>query len=182
VKAYLALKLVGDSPEREHMRRARDAILARGGAGGSNVFTRFLLRALRRAAVGGRSDRAGRNHAVAPWFPFHLSRVSYWSRTVLVPLLVLAAVKPRARNPRGVRIDELCTRRRPRALRWVRANHQSPVWFGIFAALDEALRVVVPLFPRRLRERAIAKAVAFVTERLNGENGVGAIFPRWPTP
>jgi squalene-hopene/tetraprenyl-beta-curcumene cyclase len=35
----------------------------------------------------------------------------------------------------------------------------------------------VPLFPRRLRERAIAKAVAFVTERLNGDNGLGAIFP-----
>ena len=31
VKAYLALKLVGDSPDAEHMRRAREAILARGG-------------------------------------------------------------------------------------------------------------------------------------------------------
>ena len=36
------------------------------------------------------------------WFPFHLDRVSYWSRTVIVPLLVLMALRPRARNPRGV--------------------------------------------------------------------------------
>jgi len=26
------------------------------------------------------------------WSPFHLSKVSYWSRTVLVPLLVLMAL------------------------------------------------------------------------------------------
>jgi squalene-hopene/tetraprenyl-beta-curcumene cyclase len=177
VKVYLALKLVGDSPELEHMRRAREAILARGGAGRSNVFTRFLL-ALFGALPWASVPIVPVEIMLLPrWFPFHLSRVSYWSRTVLVPLLVLAALKPRARNPRGIRIDELCSRQRPRALRWVRANHQSPAWFAVFAALDELLRVVVPLFPRRLRERAIAKAVAFVTERLNGDNGLGAIFP-----
>src|SRR5215468_6538923 len=37
VKAYFALKLAGDSPEADHMRRARDAILAHGGAGRTNV-------------------------------------------------------------------------------------------------------------------------------------------------
>ena len=33
------------------------------------------------------------------WFPFHLDKVSYWARTVMVPLLVLQALKPRARQP-----------------------------------------------------------------------------------
>ena len=28
------------------------------------------------------------------WFPFHLTKVSYWARTVIVPLLVLQALKP----------------------------------------------------------------------------------------
>ena len=41
------------------------------------------------------------------WFPFHLDKISYWSRTVIVPLLVLMALKPRARNPKNIRIDEL---------------------------------------------------------------------------
>ena len=41
------------------------------------------------------------------WFPIHLSKMSYWARTVIVPLLVLQAKKPLARNPRGVRVDEL---------------------------------------------------------------------------
>jgi squalene-hopene/tetraprenyl-beta-curcumene cyclase len=177
VKTYLALKLVGDSPEDEHMRRAREAILACGGAGRSNVFTRFLL-ALFGALPWASVPIIPVEIMLLPrWFPFHLSRVSYWSRTVLVPLLVLAALKPRARNPRGVRIDELCPKQRPRAIRWVRANHQSPAWFAVFAALDEILRLASPLFPRRIHKGAIAKAVAFVTERLNGDNGLGAIFP-----
>ena len=44
------------------------------------------------------------------WFPIHLSKMSYWARTVIVPLLVLAALKPVARNPRGVQVDELFAR------------------------------------------------------------------------
>src|SRR6266850_6652758 len=36
VKAYFALKAVGDAPDAPHMRRAREAILAHGGAGTTN--------------------------------------------------------------------------------------------------------------------------------------------------
>src|SRR5208337_3969656 len=43
VKAYFALKMIGDAIETPHMVRARAAILARGGAGRANVFTRILL-------------------------------------------------------------------------------------------------------------------------------------------
>ena len=177
VKAYFALKLIGDSPDAEHMRRARAAILAQGGAATVNVFTRILL-AL---------------HGIVPWtavpvipvevvflprwFPFHLSRVSYWTRCVMVPLLVLQALKPRARNPRGVHIDELFPESRPHAHRWARAAHQSRLRFALFAAIDLVLRGIEPLIPNALRRRAIDKAVAFVTERLNGEDGLGAIFP-----
>src|SRR5262249_28664032 len=42
VKAYLALKMIGDSIDAEHMRRAREALLARGGAERANVFTRIM--------------------------------------------------------------------------------------------------------------------------------------------
>ena len=43
VKAYYALKLIGDDPDANHMARARAAILARGGAARSSVFTRMSL-------------------------------------------------------------------------------------------------------------------------------------------
>src|SRR6201997_4342887 len=107
VKAYFALKMIGDSIDAEHMRRAREALLARGGAERANVFTRIML-----ALFGFIPWRAV---PVIPvevmllpkWFPFHLDKISYWSRTVIVPLLVLMAKKPRALNAKGVKIDEL---------------------------------------------------------------------------
>src|SRR5665213_1003831 len=43
VKAYFALKMIGDDIEAPYMARAREAILARGGASEVNVFTRFQL-------------------------------------------------------------------------------------------------------------------------------------------
>src|SRR3974390_2508353 len=43
VKAYFALKMIGDDPQAAHMREAREVVLAHGGAAASNVFTRFLL-------------------------------------------------------------------------------------------------------------------------------------------
>jgi squalene-hopene/tetraprenyl-beta-curcumene cyclase len=177
VKAYYALKLAGDPPTAEHMRRARDAILAHGGAGTANVFTRILM-ALHGVLSWSAVPVVPVELMLLPgWFPFHLSRVSYWTRTVLVPLLVLQALKPRARNPLGVRIDELFPEARPRARRLARAPHQSRLKFALFAVVDALLHGVEPLLPNRLRRRAIDRAIAFVTERLNGEDGLGAIFP-----
>jgi squalene-hopene/tetraprenyl-beta-curcumene cyclase len=177
VKAYFALKLVGDSPHAEHMRRARDAILAAGGAGKVNVFTRILL-ALHGILSWSVVPIVPVELMLLPrWFPFHLSRVSYWTRTVLVPLLILQTLKPRARNPEPVNIDELFPGSRPRVHRWARAAHQSRVPFALSAAGDVLLHWAEPLIPNRLRRRAIEHAVAFVTERLNGEDGLGAIFP-----
>ena len=102
VKAYFALKMIGDSIDAPHMARAREAILSRGGAANVNVFTRFLLSFF--------EVLTWRSVPVLPveimllpmWSPFHLNKISYWARTTMVPLMVLAALKPHARNPRGI--------------------------------------------------------------------------------
>ena len=177
VKAYFGLKMIGDDAQAPHMRRAREAILARGGAAASNVFTCSLL-----ALYG---ILQWRSVPVMPveitllpkWFPFHLDKVSYWARTVLVPLLVLMALKPKARNPRGVTIDELFTQPPQTVGPRPKAPHQKWFWFSFFRGIDALLRALEPVMPAGPRRRAIDRAVAFVTERLNGEDGLGAIFP-----
>ena len=177
VKAYLALKVIGDSPDAPHMRQAREAILAHGGAGTTNVFTRTLL-ALHDIIPWQAVPSIPVEIMYLPrWFPFHLFRISYWGRTVLAPLLVLQAMKPSSRHPHGVVIDELFSGPSARIRRAPRALHQSRPGFAVFALIDAMLRFTEPWFPTRPRKRAIAKAVAFVTERLNGEDGLGAIFP-----
>ena len=173
VKAYFALKAAGDPVDAPHMARARAAILAGGGARRCNVFTRILL-----ALFG---EVPWRAVPVMPveimlWSPFHIAKVSYWSRTVLVPLLVLMALRPRARNPLGITVRELFLEP-PEAVRdWIGGPTSSPLSVA-FGMLDRLLRVAEPFFPADARRRAIDKAVAFVTERLNGEDGLGGIFP-----
>jgi len=177
VKAYFALKMIGDDIDAPHMVRAREALLARGGAGACNVFTRILL-----ALYGVLSWRATPEMPVEitllpKWFPIHLSKISYWARTVITPLLVLRKLKPRARNPRGVTIDELFLQPPATITKLARGAHQKEPWASFFFALDQVLRIAEPRFPQGSNRRAIDKAVAFVDERLNGDDGLGGIFP-----
>src|SRR6266436_2253049 len=135
-KAYFALKMVGDSPDHSHMRRAREAILARGGAERSNVFTRLMLALFGFIPWGAVPMMPVEIMLLPRWFPFHIDKISYWSRTVIVPLLVLMALKPKARNRKGVRIDELFLEP-PDGLRLApKAPQQKRSWFVFFRAVD----------------------------------------------
>jgi squalene-hopene/tetraprenyl-beta-curcumene cyclase len=175
VKAYFALKMIGDDPNAPHMKHAREAVLKRGGADKANVFTRILL------ALYGQTS--WKNVPTVPvelillprWFPIHLSKMSYWARTVIVPLLVLAAKKPLAKNPRGIEVCELFLPHGQVASK--RAPHQKWHWSVFFGALDVLLKWFERFWPKKLRARAIGECVRWTTERLNGEDGLGAIYP-----
>ena len=176
VKAYYALKLVGDDVHAPHMKRAREAILSRGGAARCNVFTRTALALFGQVPWRAVPFMPVEIMLLPRWFPFHLSKISYWSRTVIAPLVILNTLKPRAANPRGVGVEELFVIP-PVAGRNHLINAARPPLGGVFLILDRVLRSLEPLFPKKTRRRAIQAAVDFVTERLNGEDGVGAIFP-----
>ncbi len=175
VKAYFALKMIGDDIHAPHMARARAAILAHGGAERSNVFTRIQL-----ALYGEVPWRA------VPVMPIELMllprkaffsvwNMSYWSRTVIAPLLVLGARKPVAVNPRGVHVPEIFRTPPVRVKDWIRGPYRS-AWGRVFKYVDELLRPVVPRIPKMIHARAVRKTIAFIEERLSA-GGLGAIYP-----
>jgi squalene-hopene/tetraprenyl-beta-curcumene cyclase len=173
VKAYFALKLIGDDPDEPHMRRARHAVLARGGAARCNVFTRIAL-----AIFGQLPWRAipfipPEIMLLPRWFFFHISKVSYWSRTVMVPLFVIYAFKARAANPQAIGVQELFTRDP-----WVERRYfpVRSVLNRLVLWAERAVRPLEPLIPRRVRRRALARAEAWFAPRC-AEGGLGAIFP-----
>jgi squalene-hopene/tetraprenyl-beta-curcumene cyclase len=178
VKAYFALKLAGDSAQAPHMLRARAALLERGGAARANVFTRITL-----ALFGQVPWRAVPYIPVEimllpRWFPFHLDKVSYWSRTVMVPLLILCTRRPGAKNPRNVDITELFTTPPEQERHYFRTpGGRSVLLARAFLVLDRCARRIDPLIPGAMRRRATRRAEAWILERLNGEDGLGAIFP-----
>ncbi len=175
VKAYYALKLCGDDPGAAHMRRARAAILARGGAARANVFTRITLALF--------EDMPWRGVPVVPvelvllprWFPANLFRVSYWSRTVALPLSILCSLKPRAANPRAVHVRELFTTPPEEERHYFKPP--ASVLSRLFLGLDTLGHVLEGHVPRRLRRHALKRAEQWMLRRLNGRDGLGAIFP-----
>ncbi len=178
VKAYFALKMIGDDIDAPHMEKARDAILAHGGAAKSNVFTRILLALYGQVPWKAVPTMPVEIILLPKWFPFHLDKVSYWARTVMVPLFVLMLKKPLAKNKLGIGIPELFTTPAFEVKTWTFGGaHQKWYWKKFFIGLDKVLKVAVPFFPKGPQERAIKKIVEFVDERLNGEDGLGAIFP-----
>ena len=177
VKAYFALKMLGDDVDAPHMVRAREAILRHGGVAESNVFTRALLALFGDVPWSAIPVMPVEIMHLPRWFPFHLDKISYWARTVLAPMMVVNAVKPRAKNPLGIHIPELFVTPADEVKHWASGAGQSMFWSTVFKGIDRMLRVSEPFFPRAPRQRAITKAEAFTTARLNGQDGLGAIYP-----
>ncbi len=178
VKAYWALKIVGDDVNAPHMARARAAILKHGGASRSNVLTRFYLALFGHLPWHAVPCMPVELMLLPQWFPFHISKISYWSRTTLVPMTVLMALRARAANPTGVDIKELFTIP-PEQEKQFQVNPTGRLWGEFFLWLDKVLhRWIDPfLMKRKARRKAIDAAMKFIGERLNGEDGIGAIFP-----
>ncbi|MCG8444074.1 MAG: hypothetical protein MI723_19905, partial [Caulobacterales bacterium] len=180
VKAYWALKITGEDTGSPHMARAREWLLARGGAAKANVFTRFQMALFGQVPWRAAPVMPVEMTLLPRWFPFHLSKVSYWSRTVIAPLLILYARKAQGANPTGTDIAELFVTP-PEDQRVYNVNPTGGAVGDAFLVLDKVLRWAEPwLFDglaKGVRRKAEEKAVAFFTERLNGEDGLGGIYP-----
>ena len=173
-KVYYALKLAGDSIEAEHMVRLRNYILSKGGAAKANVFTRIMLATFEQLPWRGVPYIPVEIMLFPSWFPFHLDKVAYWSRTVMVPLFILCTLKAKAKNPKKINILELFVTHPDEE------QHYFPertILNKVFLALDFLGRATRPLIPKKSRDLAIVKAKDWIIERLNGEDGLGGICP-----
>ena len=174
VKAYYALKLVGDDPNADHMIRARNAILTHGGAANSNVFTRITLALFGQVPWRAVPFIPAEVILLPKWFPFHISKVSYWSRTVMVPLFILCTLKPTAANPRGVDIRELFIIPPEDEQHYFRSG---TFLSKAFLLLDHVGRIIEKLVPAFVRNVSIRKCEQWFLSRMNEEHGIGGIFP-----
>ena len=176
VKAYFALKLAGEDMDAPHMVKARAAIINAGGAAKCNVFTRITLALFGQVPWRAVPVMPVEIMHLPKWFFFHFSKISYWSRTVIVPLLILMTNKHRADNPLCVDIRELFLIPPEQEKNYL-SNSTGTLAGSLFLWVDNILRLIDPLMPRNIRAKGVEKALDFINERLNGEDGLGGIFP-----
>jgi squalene-hopene/tetraprenyl-beta-curcumene cyclase len=168
------MKMAGDAIDATHMAKAREWILARGGAAKANVFTRIIMAMFEQIPWHGTPFMPVEIMLLPKWFPFHLDKVSYWSRTVMVPMFIMCSYKVKAKNPSKIAIAELFVTP-PDQERHYFSHVKTPLGKAILA-LDLLGRRLEPFVPPAIRQQATAKARDWFMARLNGVDGLGGIF------
>ena len=180
VKAYFTLKLWGDDPNAPHMVRAREAIHALGGAEKINTFSMFYLACLGQVSWDACPSIPPEIALLPRWFPFHMDKVSAWTRTMILPLAICTALRPVRNVPEHLGIGELFLDQRCRARLNKDWNRDEPAcWSNVFLAIDRALKIAQKSGVILTRAHALKKAEAWILDRLRAEttDGLGAIFP-----
>jgi len=177
VKAYFCLKLMGDDPEADHMRRAREVVHELGGAERCNTFTKFFFACLGQISFDACPSIPPEVVFLPRWFYFNLYNVSAWTRTMILPLGIVTSHRYVRTIPDDRRIDELYLD----AESANRLGDPPPViprnWTQFFLRADRVLKWYDrhPIGP--LRRRAIKRAERWILDHLEGSEGLGAIFP-----
>ncbi|MEM7466794.1 MAG: squalene--hopene cyclase, partial [Pseudomonadota bacterium] len=176
VKAYFALKLAGDSPDAPHMEVARNWILSNGGAESVNVFTRITLAIFGQIPWRTVPAMPVEIMLLPKWWFFNLSKVSYWSRCVIVPLLIIFAKRPTVEIGESQGLRELFLGE-PSDLTHLDGFEPGRKLHNAFILLDRALKVIERWTPSFIRNRAIKRAEEWMREHTKGKGGIGAIYP-----
>ncbi|MBN1908228.1 MAG: squalene--hopene cyclase [Pirellulales bacterium] len=181
VKAYFALKLTGHDPSAEYMQRAKQAILAHGGADAVNSYTRFYLALLSQISYEYCPAVPPEVMLAPKWFPANLYAVSAWSRTIIVPLSIMWAHQP---------VRPLDARHGIRELFLKEPKDWPPLrcpdlpggtgffsWDRFFRRIDCVLKWCQRHRVTPLRRWALRLAEKWMCKRFQGSDGLGAIFP-----
>ncbi len=176
VKAYVALKLAGDSPSDPHMARARCQIHELGGVEATNSYTRLYL-ALGNVLPWSYVPAIPPELVLVPsWFFLNIYSMSSWTRAIVVPLMLVYARKPHWDLPATARVDELfkdASGPIP-AFKW---NRRLMSWRNFFLVADRLFKWYEDLPWKPLRRLALRKAKEWVFEHLERSEGLGAIYP-----
>ena len=176
VKAYFALKLLGDDPRDDHMVKARREVIRLGGAEKCASFTNFFLACLGQISFDAVPEIPPEIVFLPRWSYFSLDKVSAWTRTMIMPLSIVSALRPVRRLSAEMGIDELFVDE-GRRHRLISLRPTSRGWWAFFCGLDGMLKLARRGGGRPLRRLAVQRAASWILERATDGDGLGAIFP-----
>jgi squalene-hopene/tetraprenyl-beta-curcumene cyclase len=178
IKAYLALKLAGVPVTDRRMLKAREVALRLGGVPRMNTFSKLYLALIGLFPMEYVPTIPCEVLLLGKWFGVEFWDMSNWSRAMLVPLAIINHFKPV--RPVKVTLDELFPdgyHERDLALPpdpdhlslrnfflWLDRLHKFAEWFA-----DHGIHP--------FRKTALKKCERWMLERLEGSDGLAAIFP-----
>jgi squalene-hopene/tetraprenyl-beta-curcumene cyclase len=179
IKAYLALKLAGMPVTDPRMLKAREVALSMGGVPRMNTFSKLYLALLGLFPWRYVPTIPCEVILIGKWFHVNFYEMSSWSRSMLVPLAIINHFKP-TRRPGAITLNELYPEgyhERDLALPF---DPQWFTWRNLFLWIDRVNRFAEWFAQSKIhpfRTRALKKAEQWMLERLEGSDGLAAIFP-----
>ncbi len=178
VKAYVCYKLMGYHKCDSEMVQTREVIHALGGAEAINTFSMFYLACLGLVDWDACPAIPPEIVFLPRWFPFHLDKVSAWTRTMILPLAICTALRPV--QPVPIDIDELF-------INQANKNKLNQPWQtenpadlrNVFLGVDRMLKKAQRFGLVPCRNKAIDAARRWILARTHPATteGLGAIFP-----
>ena len=179
VKAYFALKLAGYSADAPFMQEARANILRLGGIPHMNTFSKLYLALLGQFPWKYLPTIPVEMVLLPSWAPFHIYKMSSWSRAMLVPLAIINHFKPTRELPGEKQLHELYPLgtehqdfRLPRSERfWT--------WRNFFLRVDDVLKVLASTSLSADEAARAGRSGALDAERIGeGSDGLATVFRR----
>jgi squalene-hopene/tetraprenyl-beta-curcumene cyclase len=178
VKAYFALKLAGSSVDAPYMREARACIMRRGGIPQMNTFSKLYLALLGQFPWQFLPAIPVEMVLLPGWAPFHIYKMSSWSRAMLVPLAIINHFKPTRVLPGDKQLHELYPLGTEQADLRLSRSEKFWTWRNFFLRVDDIFKFLRPLRIHPLRRRALEAAERWMVERIGeGSDGLAAVYP-----
>ncbi|WP_375490852.1 squalene--hopene cyclase [uncultured Jatrophihabitans sp.] len=168
-EAYAALRLAGDDTDAPHMVAARRFVLAEGGLEATRVFTRIWLALFGEWSWDDLPSMAPEFVLLPKWMPLNVYDWACWARQSVVPITVVATLRPV--RPLPFTLDELRTGARPKS--------KSGLIPAAFNLLDRAFKMYDALPVNPGREHAFRRAAEWILARQEADGGWGGIQPPW---
>jgi squalene-hopene/tetraprenyl-beta-curcumene cyclase len=178
VKAYFALKLAGCSVDAPFMREARASIMRRGGIPQMNTFSKLYLALLGQFPWKYLPAIPVEMVLLPSWAPFHIYKMSSWSRAMLMPLAIINHFKPTRLLPGEKQLHELYPIGTEQSDLRLPRSEKFWTWRNFFLRLDDVFKFLRPLRILPLRRRALEAAERWMLERIaEGSDGLAAVYP-----
>ena len=178
VKGYFALKLAGYSPDLPFMRKARENILRLGGIPRMNTFSKLYLALLGQFPWKYLPTIPVEMILLPRWAPFHIYKMSSWSRAMLIPLAIINHFKPTRSLPGNKQLHELYPLGTEQSDLRLPRSERFWTWRNFFLRLNDVLKILHPLRLRPMRKRALEEAERWMLERIGqGSDGLAAVYP-----
>src|ERR1700730_9491919 len=178
VKAYFALKLAGCSTDAPFMKEARANILRLGGIPQMNTFSKLYLALLGQFPWKYLPTIPVEMALLPSWSPFHVYKMSSWSRAMLVPLAIINHFKPTRNLPGEKQLHELYPLGTEQSDLRLARSERFWTWRNFFLRVDDVLKFLHPLHFHPMRQRALAEAERWMLERIGeGSDGLATVYP-----